>query len=320
MNRYSSKGSTRKRKNFLLFLILSLLLHVVLFLLVSLRIPILSDRKLEQKDYIEITELPIPKDKETTPPKKAKLLAERSHKAKEEKTIDKTTRLSKPRSATKVSKPYKESKPSPKKKYQKSAKEKESTTAKKNLPKTVVRKESGDGPSTKKEKTEIASLPRQQASRVEKKFPISKDKSSKIGKDIMKYPFYSETPYDSKRSVFGSDKARKKEDTVDLSTKEFKYISYFTHLKRKIEGVWNYPEESILRGEQGRLFLVFTLNKKGELEDIKLIDSSGYKNLDKEAIRAIKVASPFNPFPKSWELEKLHIRASFEYSFKRFIY
>ncbi len=282
----------------------------------SLKISTSPHKEPKQKDYIEITELPIP-DKKTEPPKKAKLLAEKSYKAKEEKTIDRTTRLSKPK-ITKVQKPKKKPESLPKRTPPRDTKrEKKIKTPPKASSKTVAREKDTYGLSTKR-KDKVASLLKQQPSKVERKSPVFKKKNPPI-KDILKYPLYSQPSYDSKEPLYGSDKAHKKEDTVDLNTKEFKYLSYFTHLKRKIEGVWNYPEESILRGEQGRLFLMFTLNKNGEVEDIKLIDSSGYKNLDKEAIRAIKIASPFNPFPKSWRLERLHVRASFEYSFQRFI-
>ncbi|HSE82984.1 MAG TPA: TonB family protein, partial [Thermodesulfobacteriota bacterium] len=115
------------------------------------------------------------------------------------------------------------------------------------------------------------------------------------------------------REFLGSRDVEKKEDTVDLNTTEFKYFSYFLKLKRQIEGVWNYPETSRLKGEQGELFLVFTIKRNGELEDVNLIDPSGYVRLDEEAIRAIRVAAPFSPFPESWSLEKLNVRAVFRY-------
>ena len=40
--------------------------------------------------------------------------------------------------------------------------------------------------------------------------------------------------------------------------------------------------------------------------------------LDNEAMRAIRVAAPYAPFPDQWgELEKLNINATFEYGMGR---
>ncbi|NIT14568.1 MAG: TonB family protein, partial [Candidatus Dadabacteria bacterium] len=97
-----------------------------------------------------------------------------------------------------------------------------------------------------------------------------------------------------------------REDTVDWNTTEYKYLSYFLKLKRQIEGVWNYPRASKLNREQGELLLIFTLRSDGQLEDVKLLETSGYPRLDNEALRAIKVAAPYVPFPKTWDLDRLN--------------
>lgn len=107
----------------------------------------------------------------------------------------------------------------------------------------------------------------------------------------------------------------KSEETVDLNTTEFKYLTYFLKLKRQIEAEWKYPKKSADRGEKGKLLLIFTINRNGTLEEVELINSSGYINLDDEAIRSIRFAAPFAPFPEYWgELERLRIRATFEYT------
>lgn len=103
------------------------------------------------------------------------------------------------------------------------------------------------------------------------------------------------------------------EDTVNLNTREFKYISYFSKIKSKIELVWNYPQIAVMRGEQGTVHLKFTIVEDGNLEDVQLIKSSGYPVLDEEVIRAVRTAAPYPPLPKSWGLKKLHIIGEFNY-------
>jgi len=103
------------------------------------------------------------------------------------------------------------------------------------------------------------------------------------------------------------------EETVNLNTREFKYISYFSKIKSKIELVWIYPQISVINGEQGTVHLKFTIVEDGNLEDVQLIKSSGYPALDEEAIRAVKAAAPYPPLPKSWGLKRLHIVGEFNY-------
>ena len=129
----------------------------------------------------------------------------------------------------------------------------------------------------------------------------------------------SKDSIESQESIFkpkiSSKDTLKNEETVDLSTKEFKYISYFIKIKRKIEMVWSYPRESYLKGHSGKVRVLMSLNKNGKLVDIKILNSSGYELLDNEAKDSIIDAAPYPPFPNSWgSLEKLNIRVAFSYT------
>ncbi len=112
-----------------------------------------------------------------------------------------------------------------------------------------------------------------------------------------------------------------KGDTISLNTRSFKYISYFTHIKRKIELVWEYPRLAVQLGEEGRLILRFTILKDGRLAGVKLIESSGYRLLDEEAIRAVKAAAPYPPIPDRLKKDHLNILANFTYTLGfKFVY
>ena len=129
----------------------------------------------------------------------------------------------------------------------------------------------------------------------------------------------SKDSMESQESIFkpkiSSKDTLKNEETVDLSTKEFKYISYFIKIKRKIEMVWSYPRESYLKGHSGKVRVLMSLNKNGKLVDVRILNSSGYELLDNEAKDSIIDAAPYPPFPNSWgSLEKLNIRVAFSYT------
>lgn len=103
------------------------------------------------------------------------------------------------------------------------------------------------------------------------------------------------------------------QEDVSLNTTEFKYYSYFAHIKQRIELAWNYPHEAQERRESGRLTIVFTIESGGNVSSVKLIKSSGYEILDEYAINAVRFASPFNPIPASIGTKRLRITANFEY-------
>jgi len=103
------------------------------------------------------------------------------------------------------------------------------------------------------------------------------------------------------------------EAVVSLGSKSFKYIDYFKMIRAAVENLWTYPEEAVIQGFSGRAIIQFTLNQTGQLENVRLIKSSGYKSLDDEARMAVKSAAPYKPFPATLDKKRLHIVATFVY-------
>jgi len=279
----------RKKGKLIPYILASLLLHVILLLLLYLILnPDNTNKLLSKKpNFIEITDVPVPKKKETKPPKEAKRFAERSHKAEKEKTRDDFTKrgsigaLPRPKPATQPRK------------------------------KQIQRKREAKKPQRRK-KEQVASLPKGlREPRPEKEF---KERRKPTLEELLSpRSLPPSIPRPQSRDFLGSRNVPNKEDTVDLNTTEFRYYSYFMKLKRQIERVWTYPRDARMRGEQGELLLVFTISSDGKLERVTILDSSLHASLDNEAIRAINTAAPYNPFPKSWELERLNVRAIFSY-------
>jgi protein TonB len=83
------------------------------------------------------------------------------------------------------------------------------------------------------------------------------------------------------------------DDGVNFKAEGKVSADYMTLLKARIYYVWKYPENAVLKGEQGKVGISFILNEKGELVDIKIIESSGSQSLDSAAMDAVKQASPF---------------------------
>jgi protein TonB len=99
-----------------------------------------------------------------------------------------------------------------------------------------------------------------------------------------------------RRSSNASHERRK---AVNASTQEYLYATYLDAWRRKVEdiGNLNYPDEAKRRHLFGQLLLHVAVRADGSIEQIRLVRSSGYKILDDAAIRIVRLAAPFAPFP-----------------------
>ena len=113
----------------------------------------------------------------------------------------------------------------------------------------------------------------------------------------------------AKRSLSDKELEKEEGETISLDTRDFRYASYFAHLKRRIQNAWIWPAEA--QKNRGKLLLRFKLRKNGTLEEVHLIKSAGIRILDDLAMAAVTKAAPFEPFPEG--LERKSITATFVY-------
>jgi protein TonB len=86
---------------------------------------------------------------------------------------------------------------------------------------------------------------------------------------------------------------------TSLSTKTAVDAYYLNSWRRKIEtiGNLNYPQEARKRKIYGNLRLLVSILPDGALKEVELLQSSGHRVLDDAAIRIVRLAAPFAPFP-----------------------
>ncbi len=106
------------------------------------------------------------------------------------------------------------------------------------------------------------------------------------------------------------------QDTISLDTTDKRYVSYARVIKERILTQWKYPPEAKENLIEGKLLVVFSLSKQGNMIQIQVAESSGREILDSEATRAIRSAAPFPPFPSQVTVARLNIKASFDYRIK----
>ncbi|MGW8272498.1 MAG: energy transducer TonB [Thermodesulfovibrionales bacterium] len=117
----------------------------------------------------------------------------------------------------------------------------------------------------------------------------------------------------------GTDAEGKNQDETEgspitFSTKDYKYYGYKSRLREKIESIWVYPREALQRGLYGDLVIEFTILKDGKLGAVRLLRTSGYKLLDDAAIKALRDGAPYWPLPEEWSEESFTITGHFIYS------
>lgn len=93
---------------------------------------------------------------------------------------------------------------------------------------------------------------------------------------------------------------------TSASTKAAEHATYLRYWIDRIEMVGNnnYPEEARRNALFGDLRLAVTLLPDGTVEGIEILLSSGQRVLDQAAVRTVRLASPFAPFPtemKQWD-------------------
>jgi len=108
-----------------------------------------------------------------------------------------------------------------------------------------------------------------------------------------------------------------RERVISANTREYKFAAYMASWRSKVEriGNLNYPEEAIRRNLSGSLILDVALRANGHIASIKVLHSSGIKVLDDAAVRIVKLAAPFAPFPPAIrkEYDILHIVRTWQF-------
>jgi TonB family protein len=66
-----------------------------------------------------------------------------------------------------------------------------------------------------------------------------------------------------------------------------------------------YPEKSAKKGHQGISYISFVVNKDGSLQDIEVLRSSGFKALDQEAMRVVRLMPNWIPGKQNGKLVRV---------------
>ncbi|WP_372988080.1 energy transducer TonB [Marinobacter sp.] len=79
----------------------------------------------------------------------------------------------------------------------------------------------------------------------------------------------------------------------------------------------NYPTEARRAGIYGTLRMLVSLKKDGTIKEVAILQSSGSRVLDDAAIRIVRMASPFAPFPEDMREQVDELEIIRTWSFQR---
>lgn len=103
------------------------------------------------------------------------------------------------------------------------------------------------------------------------------------------------------------------EDIITVNARASQFAAYLTYWRSHIEevGTLNFPDDVRRAGLSGSPVLEVAINADGSIREIRVLRSSREKLLDQAALRILRIAAPFNPFPE--EIRK-------DYDVLRFVY
>jgi protein TonB len=112
---------------------------------------------------------------------------------------------------------------------------------------------------------------------------------------------------------------RPRKTFINSSTREYKYARYMDSWRRKVEriGNINYPDKARRERISGSLILDVALNPNGTVHKVEIKHPSKSKILDEAALRIVRLAAPFDPFPENIRkaTDILHITRTWEFRY-----
>ena len=116
-----------------------------------------------------------------------------------------------------------------------------------------------------------------------------------------------------RRSTPAPDGIALREDSVTLQSRGSPYDDYLLSIRKKIERIWNYPQEALKENREGTAVIRFTIDGDGTLTGYHVVTTSGNPVLDEGALAVVRSAAPYGPLPEKFNLSRLNITATFAY-------
>ncbi|MDQ6955590.1 MAG: TonB C-terminal domain-containing protein [Mariprofundaceae bacterium] len=297
-----------KNNRLIIAFVASIAAHIVLALFISLNHKEPRIVKKQAPQFTDVVLLDSNTKSDTTPPKDAKTIANRSAKGGSSNAKDRSTRAAKSPSR---SKQQNKKRPTPPKAP--------------NIPPTP--------PKASDKRTRILTKKgaASESNNVIQNAPVKKKKvAKKRPTPPRQIPLSKLMPSSMALSELSRDFERErrmkqllsKEADIPINTKEAKYAPYAHSLVRALEEQWR-PGKADYQNfaDNARQVLMrVTIELSGELGNPEILRPSPSQSLNDSAVRAIHDAAPFKPLPSSWGLDRASFYLTFEVVDDQFVF
>jgi protein TonB len=146
--------------------------------------------------------------------------------------------------------------------------------------------------------------------------PTAAKETAQMPELLEKRPDLAMTPNDDGIELHMRGEA-KQQLWIAADTRESDVAVYLDGWRRKIErvGTMNFPDVARRRKLSGTPVIEVTIGADGRLIDTKVRRSSGHAEIDEAAMRILKLAAPYDPFPTDLNAKHDEIRIAYEWQF-----
>jgi protein TonB len=108
-----------------------------------------------------------------------------------------------------------------------------------------------------------------------------------------------------------------RERFLSVNTRQTLFAEYLVDWKNKVErvGTLNFPDAARRLSSEGGPVLEVALRSDGSVANIRIVQTSGDGSLDAAAVRILRLASPFDPFPRELRDRYRILRFAYEWRF-----
>lgn len=100
-------------------------------------------------------------------------------------------------------------------------------------------------------------------------------------------------------------------ENINNPKQEPDFAPYMKELQSEIKKNWTPPQG---QDSSKRVVLLFSISKEGRLLNVKVKNSSGIKEIDDSAVKAVELTAPFKALPPEFNGRKVDIEFTFDYT------
>jgi protein TonB len=140
------------------------------------------------------------------------------------------------------------------------------------------------------------------------KYVARKAPSNSSAASLLGGKYQRSSQQDSGSSFFKAESLASKEGPyAKLDAQQDDLAPYFAHIRRRVKKNW---QPTSPNSEQNTV-LNFAIQRNGQITELRVVESSGDEQVDRDALAAVQKSSPFKALPQTFPRDLLEVQFSF---------